>query len=315
RRPAPKALLVHHEAGTKFDPIFKQITGSYDAVSWVAEPERADIQIVAYNPLNPALPEGDAVVFAEDPKAGGAGYFDGNLVEEALPLMEGLNWQGLIARKGIAIPPKDGDGALLWQGARPMIFLRRGAATGGGRQLIFNFDAIESNAARLPAFAILLYRYFEEVRGAKVAEEAGNYECGQPLQFAFRLDADAPPLTLEWQRGTGESAERGSAEIPLSQARFTRAPESPAHFTLRQGEATLIRGSAHFADAREADLSKSAPFNDVAGQQAAIIESNAEPDSLWQLWLVLLVAALAASWWFVEKPEPGEAATDERVPG
>jgi hypothetical protein len=83
-----------------------------------------------------------------------------------------------------------------------------------------------------------------------------------------------------------------------------RAPRAPGFFTVRQGDVPLLAAAAHFADARESDLTAASAKNDVRGLEAVLVERNSEADSQWRLWTILVLAALLASWWFARKPRP-----------
>jgi hypothetical protein len=59
-----------------------------------------------------------------------------------------------------------------------------------------------------------------------------------------------------------------------------------------------LRGSAHFADAREADLSAAKPFQDLTSLKTIQTETVMESDPNWRLWLLVLLAAMLGSWWW-----------------
>src|SRR5439155_20000734 len=97
------------------------------------------------------------------------------------PLIDELNWQGLVCKESLQIPHTASDQVLLWQGPRALVFLQQSGAT---RQLVFNFDVAQSNATRLPAFPILIHRFVESLRDVKVAPESLNAEANQQLRIA-----------------------------------------------------------------------------------------------------------------------------------
>ena len=99
--------------------------------------------------------------------------------------------------------------------------------------------------------------------------------------------------------------------IPRNRADLIRAPDEAGFFEVRQGESDespglLLRGAAHFADTREADLSQAASRSDLAGIEQSLIEQHSEQDANWPLWLLLLLAVLLASWYFINRPSPSE---------
>ena len=90
----------------------------------------------------------------------------------------------------------------------------------------------------------------------------------------------------------------GAQTIPVAQAHLLRAPAQPGFFEVKQADVLLLRGAAHFADAREADLSAAKPFQDIDKLKVTQTETTMEADSYGQLWLLLLLAALLGSWWW-----------------
>lgn len=280
-RPQPKVLSLCPLEGKV--PVLAELFSRYAHLRIVGVPGESDLVAAVMTPSF-ALPEQRHGCFFQAPGDGTAPYLKGSIVAEAHELVEGLNWQGLLVRESKGMPRQSQDRVLLWQGERPLIVLRMMPA--GGRQLICQFDLETSNARKLPAFAVLLHRFLEDLREDKLAPEAANFDVRQHLTVAHRQDAEAGPLKL------------GEQEIPLAQARLLRAPARPGHFTVRQGETLLLTGAAHFADTREADLTEAKPFNELEQVKAVQIESLHEADPNWRVWLVVLVLLLLGSWWF-----------------
>jgi hypothetical protein len=258
-KPSPKTLSVTRAGSERFQALFEQI-------GRLAEPSAAtasdpDVTLAVYSPLTPALPRGAAAVFVED--VGQAGkLLTGLVVAETHPLMENLTWQGLIARDTLGVPFREGDTALLWQGDRPLIFLR---SQDGNPQLIFNFDVRHSNAARLPAFPLLLHRFFNQLRKEKPAYEAVNVETRQPLEIAGALSR--------------------------------RAPERPEFFSVHGSDnQLLLDGAAQFGDTRESDFSAAASgrSGDLAVETTR--QANARGAFLDPLWAALLAGLMFWNW-------------------
>ena len=242
-------------------------------------------------PSSLALPEDrHACVFTAPPNVAAAPYLTGRIVAESHALTDGLNWQGLLVRQGIVVPPAPQDRVLLWHGDRPLISLR--TTPGEKEHLLCHFDLVTSNARKLPALAVLLHRFFESVRRSKIAPESANFDLRQRLVVAHSTQPGATDLIRE-----GDAAQT----IPLAQARLLRAPMQPGFFSVKQGDAELLSGAAHFADAREADLSDAAPISELASATATHLESVHEADPAWRLWLLALLAALLVSWWFARE--------------
>ncbi|HET7239035.1 MAG TPA: BatA domain-containing protein, partial [Terrimicrobiaceae bacterium] len=188
-KPHLKPLAIRAADNEEFRALF-------DRILRVAEPvENAaggtpDISLEVSNPLSPSAVSRPAIIFAEDSGKPGK-LLSGPIVSENHSLMKDLNWQGLVARDTFGVAYRDHDSPLLWQGGRPLIFLR---ATDNAPQLVFNFDVRHSNAARLPAFGLLLHRFLSARRAEKVAYEAANVETRQRIAVAGVGPVVAPEM-------------------------------------------------------------------------------------------------------------------------
>ncbi|HUF61967.1 MAG TPA: BatA domain-containing protein [Verrucomicrobiales bacterium] len=289
-RPVLKRLRVGHSGGEVFRVLFDQVLGSFENVEEAEPGEDADLRLVRFDPLDPELPEGNAFVFVDDPLAGNA-YLEGRIVAEDDPLVAGLNWQAFLCRQSLQVSRKAGDSVLLWIGERPMILLR---GVPGRETLIFNFDIARSNGARLSAFVVLVHRFLERVRDAKVGLETANFETGQEIRLAFRRDPDAPPI--EFRADSAAGTERRTYEA--ERLRFLGAPLRPGFFEVTQGSEALLRGAAHFGDTREADLTKAA-FEDRLGDPASeVVRLHSREDAAWRVWILVALASALLSWCF-----------------
>jgi hypothetical protein len=190
------------------------------------------------------------------------------------PLVAELNWSGLLAAQGAGVPAAPGDETLVWQGDRPLIFLRR---QGAAPQLVINFDIHTSNAPELPAFILLLHRFAEQIRAAKFEAEARNFETNEAIAAASNPHLPAPVLA-----GTNEPA--------------FRAPGEPRFFQVTQGGQELLDGAAHFADVRVADFRTATSVNEVREESAQTLRRNSQPDALAPVWMLMLGLAMGASW-------------------
>ncbi len=166
----------------------RKFAGSVPQANIVGDPSQADARVDVFSPGAP--PIAHAILFAP-PVADSQTYLPGEPLAENHPLTSGLVWNGLLCKQTKAIPPMDGDQALVWQGDRPLIFLR---GDGAGRSLVVNFDVRQSNADRLPAFVVLLNRFLETVRAEKTAFERLNVETNQLLHIAG--DPTGPTLRM-----------------------------------------------------------------------------------------------------------------------
>jgi hypothetical protein len=293
-KPAPKRLLVSRTGAASAESLIAGLIGSLENTAQAAAGETPDLWFATYNPLAPAELPGVSIVLMNQEQVPGR-FFSGPIVASNHPLVADLDWQGLIARSTPSIPMAEGDLVLLWQGERPLVFLREGA---GKRQLIFNFDVASSNAPRLPAFIVLVHRFTALVRADKVAVELRNVELRQPLALAFDAKDGAPDLEVMTETGRGT--------IPLSRARQLRAPGEPGFFRVGQGGTVLLDAAANFADTREADLSKADSVSELGALPEAIRERQTEGDPVWFVWVLLLAAAMLVTWHYLgRKPQAG----------
>lgn len=298
--PRPKPLSYYLQRGRR-DPSGDELTqllarlGNLTRVGQAAE---ADLRILTWPPSLALEENQHACIFASPSRETNAPPLMGSIVAESHPLVEGLNWQPLLAREGMVIPHEKQDEVLLWQGSRPLITLRRTA--GNAWQLACHFDLSTSNARKLPALAILLHRFAERIRLEKIAKESANFDLRERLRVAYRKEPEAPDLSM--QKPSGEVI-----RIPAHQATLLRAPAEAGFFEIRQGEQTLLLGAAHFADVREARLTEAAPLDETGELKSTLMESRLEQDPAWQLWLLTVLAALLSSWWGRSKLSRAEA--------
>ncbi|MDG2122947.1 MAG: BatA domain-containing protein [Verrucomicrobiales bacterium] len=292
-RPQPKPLTLWKNPSIATNRAYTKLFKTFNNLGDASAPETADVTATSYLPTNPELPATNGFLFVKTPS--NAKYSTKPIVVENHPLTVDLNWQGLLARQhSLKIPARDVDETLVWQGEYPLVFLR---ATPSGRLLCFNFDLDKSNAAKLPAFVVVIHRFLESLRINKIAEEAANFETGQDLNFAFDVSAGAPQLSLRSRDRSGQTV---SETFPLMQATAIDAPPLPGFFEIYQGENRLLKGAAHFADTREADFTGAASRDDLVGISSSLVDEHTERDSLWRLWLLLSLAALLTSWHFTK---------------
>jgi len=298
-RPRPRQLAVVLPADELTLPAGQQfyaaIFHAMPGITVTADQAGADVIVANYNPLDPALPDKPACIFVRDPRPD-APVLKGTLLQERHPLADHLDWHPLLAQDALGIPPRAGDEPVVWIGERPVVFLRGPEAS---RMLCFNFDLRKSNARRLPAFVLGIHRFLEDVRSRTVREEWRNVECNQRLRCPVETDDRAAPVTLTWRSADNE----GRLSVPPAQAALLTAPEVPALIELRQGDRLLLKAGSHFADVREADFSTAASRQDLEGVESALVTKHSRADGAWRLWLGVLTAVLAASWYFIHRPE------------
>ncbi|RYZ13515.1 MAG: hypothetical protein EOO70_08530, partial [Myxococcaceae bacterium] len=212
--PKPKELKLFTATSPAFADLTDKLLHALDSATPTNDATTADLAITSYDPLDPVLPPGNSIIFVEDSTRTGA-YLKGGIVAEAHPLLDGLNWQSLLVRETIELDRLPSDTVILWQDKRPLIFLRDKPATDkqpASRQLCFNFDLRLSNAGNQPAFIVLLHRFAESIRAAKVAPASLNLETGQPVQLTTAAGA---PLEISFTDVAGKPS---TAAVPANRA-------------------------------------------------------------------------------------------------
>jgi Aerotolerance regulator N-terminal len=288
--PKPKSLDIFTAASPAFADLTQKLLRSLASTRPSNDAASSDLVITSYDPLDPILPDTNAILFVEDPTSAGK-YLKGGILAEAHPLMDGINWQALLVRETLQLPRRSEDRVLLWQEKRPLIFLRENE--GNQKVLCFNFDLRLSNATQQPAFIVLLHRFAESLRAAKIAAESLNLETAQSIRIA---SAPGIPVKVAATDSAGKSI-----PAPISNL----APPSPGFLTVTQGENTLLKAAVHFADTREADLTACAPAELNGLANSASLELHTSPDPLARLWVLILLAVLLIAWHFTslkEKP-------------
>lgn len=304
-RPEPRQLVIRPIVQPVLEEEALQVAQSigHSQILDASAPDNAplDIVISSYDPLRPALPADNAIVFMEHPLKQNQ-VVSGRLITTNHDLISHLNWEPLIVRQSLQIPRLQMDTVLLWQDTRPLILLRESP---GKQQLLFNFDLKGSNALRLPAFILLVHRFAEQVRARKPVLERKVLETGQPLELAVTPSAPAPgadpaaPLAPPVYRMVFQSwngLNDFEATIPPNEVARRRAPIFPGFLTVYRGEEKILEGSTYFADTREADLRNASSQNDMAGIGQSLVERHTQVDSNWTLWLLLLTLILMLSW-------------------
>jgi hypothetical protein len=280
--PRPKTLELYTATSPAFRGLTDKLIRSLASTNPTNDASTADLAITSYDPLDPTLPESNAILFVEDPTSAGK-YLKGGILAEAHPLMDGINWQSLLVRETLQLPRQQSDRVLLWQEKRPLIFLRE---NGGKRILCFSFDLRLSNATQQPAFIVLLHRFAEAIRTEKVSPQSLNLETSQPIRIATATEL---PVTIKATDITGKN-------VPSPPPQ--RAPSLPGFLTVTQGETPLLQAAVHFADTREADLSACAPTETEPLANTANLELHTAPDPFARFWVLILLAALLIAWHF-----------------
>ncbi|MES2661224.1 MAG: BatA domain-containing protein [Verrucomicrobiota bacterium] len=295
--PKPKTLALFTATSPAFADLTTKLLRALDSAVATNDAATADLAITSYDPLDPVLPPGNSIIFVEDSTRTGA-YLKGGIVAEHHPLLDNLNWQSLLVRETIELDRLPSDSVILWQDKRPLIFLREKPATAeqpASRQLCFNFDLRLSNAANQPVFIVLLHRFAESIREAKIAPTSAMLETGQPIKITT-----APDLPIQF---TATDLAGKSIPVPTS---TRQAPLVPSFLTIRQNDIGLLDAAVFFADTREADFTTCGKSDTAAAANQATIERHTRPDPYWRVWILVLIAALLVSWKFNAR-EPSTA--------
>jgi hypothetical protein len=258
-----------------------------------------DLQFDLGGNLAPASPGTSRVYFAADPAGDAPTEVHTHPAPEKDPLMDGLNWSGLLFHALPPVLPQPDDTTLMWDGAQPLVTLR--APPGQGQTLIFNFDPRHSNAAHWPAFVLLVNRFIEQARLRKPAFARDNFPAGQPLSLV--LPPGAKSTRLEVSPLDDKAARPPAADLAPNAAAQARAPSPPSFFTVQVDGKPWLDGASQFPDPRESDFRDAASIPLETRAQMTREEAHSHIDALTPLWLLALLAALLASW-----RETGQAA-------
>jgi Aerotolerance regulator N-terminal len=295
-KPSPKLINLAHD--TSLSPLAEKLQRSIPNLE-NASLENTDLALRSYDPLDPSPTAGNAIVFVRDTTQGGD-YLAGGIIAEKHPLMDGINWQSLLIRETIALDILQSDQGLLYQGKRPLIVLRTLPSIDNkpaAKQLLFNFDPRLSNIESQPALIVCLLRFCELIRAEKIAPAQINLETRQPLTIATHRLPDSPPLLLEETDATGKVLQR--LETPLG---ALTAPATPGFQLWRQDDEIFLTSATAFADTREADFRKCGQASTLDQATAQAIQAHSMRDPWWRYWLLALIAALIASWYYTNKP-------------
>lgn len=319
--PRPKPLTVAVEPGDAAAAFFRKLAEGVDGVTVVppAAEATATLRLARVSAAELGREPRGGIFWPPENASRTRDVASEPVTAERHPLVAGLTWQGWIGGGPTGYGMVAGDRALLWQGRRPLVLLRAaapveagGKAGGGGaptveaapapggsagRKLLLGFDWDASNAARLPATVLLLRRFLEAERDAQRAPYAANFDCGAPVALAGVPAEGECTVMFEPADAAGAVAPEVRRLAPAERAGL-RAPGRAGFFTVRRGEEVLVRGSAHFADARQGDFRAAERFAvEVRGERAAALERHTTADPWTAGWLALLAAAVLGSWW------------------
>ncbi len=280
-RPRPRPLLVTLGGGVDF---VRPVLASLPAIEEVDMVEGA-VRIFSATPSNFASLIYDGVaVMARDGDDSGARLRGGAVYAESHPLVEGLDWSGLVVPDQDGFILEEGDRPLVWVGAFPAVFLRE---RDGDSMLVFNFPIEASNASRLPAFVLSLGRHLERLRRGAEGVEQGNFLLREGLTAYLPEGAQ---FTLEHRALGQDAAETASLRFPL-------APSTPGFFQVRSGEEEpRLEGSSYFAEPRASNFLMASTLDETRDAVAQLRERQQWVDFRPSLWLLLALVAVLGSW-------------------
>lgn len=303
--PAPKPLRFAARLSPRFDGWLARLTRAVPGMAKAAVAETADLTIAADVTGDFPTVVGPVILLSSAEDAGAKTLAD-PVAAVRHPLVNGLAWDALSVQAVPMIPPKPDDTVLVWAGNTPLISLRPPAASGDAPakptatpQLVLHFNPNQSNWERLPAGAVLLLRYCEEVRRAKRATAREQLEPRQDL--APLLPADPrEDLVMETLDAAGTVG--ATQVLPRERRTAFVAPDEPGFVRVREGDTTLLEGAIAFADAREGDFRGCATR---LPEQGGVLARRAA-DALapwWPLVFLLMLAALLAAWAYAAREQ------------
>lgn len=294
-RPIPKTLLIHNSENEPLAELTQSIRNSFPNISITTKESESDIQVI--NSADLATIKSDSLSF-QQAQGKPTKYLTGNIVVEKHPLTEGLNWQALLVKEVPASAHTETDEVLLWQGNRPLIFVR--PLPNNKRCMIFNFALEHSNILKTEAAVILMLRFFEEVRDSKLSHQQLITETSQPLKLVSPPVSQQNPLTIEIINLEQDFETKGQTKTvrTYNRTRNLFAPDTPCFFNINHADKPLLSAANYFADTREADFSSCAESYLPASTNATAIDRHTTEDNLWRYWVSLALFSALASWYY-----------------
>ncbi len=282
-RPSPRRIRVCNALDGEDAKLVARVLAGIPAVETVPAGEPCDLRYARLGAPDVA-PGTPAVLFASGQSV--TKELSGPVLAEGHPYTADTGWQGLLAPRCSGAIAASTDAPLVWRGATPLVALR--ATVPGKPTLVVDFAPQDTNAAKLPAFVVLLRRHLESLREKLPVAYAVNTDTHRLLPIAH--DPKSGPLSV--RVGDGESAPLGALD-----AAVFRAPDRPAFFTVLQGGKPLVTGAAQFGDVRESDFTGCGESDTLAAREKALAHAASVPDPWRPLWLVALAALLLGAWY------------------
>lgn len=279
-RPAQEALTYRSAVRGKAGSLLQKILQGREARPDETNP-MLEIQATVSD-----LDKGVAGLVLRSPAEAEGNWSRKPVTVENHPLVQGLNFDGLLSSGPLDYLLCPEDEVLVWQKGQPLIFLHTGE---GEPKLVFTFDVGRSNADRLPAVILLINRYLDQVSRRL------------PL---YRSENVITHQVVELPRFEGEEVRQIRSEISLGgfpqtvdnrQAQL-RMPGNPGHFSLVQGNRILREYAVGFGDPHEGNLSRADARSTVQDRMETVQRKHSREDPLISLWIALIALILVCSW-------------------
>jgi len=307
--PSPKPLWFRHQLPDPLRWLPARLARSVPGLTEAVAGTPADLTLAAASDGRFPTVSGPAILMS------GAGTADAKTLAEPVvatrqPMVAGLSWEALAVQDVPMVPAQPNDVVLVWCGPQPLVSLRPlplppGMRAGGGpaQQLVLHFNPAFSNWERLPAAAVLLLRFCEDVRLAKRGTAREQLEPRQALAPLLPGDVRGD-LTVETLDLAGRVV--NSRKVPPNSLGGLRAPDEPGFLRVREGAIVLLEAAVAFADAREGDFSACAT-RDGTAQATSLSTAGDALSPWWPLVVLLVLIALLASWALAGKAADAQA--------
>jgi hypothetical protein len=284
-REEKRLLPVLMELPTHQQKIMRRLVASWGDTDLGGSGQRG-LQIEGHEqPSHRSLPKTSSIQLVVTPE-GTTRTNRGVIVPEVGGLASDLSWQGLLAAQTRLLPQFPTERPLLWQGGDPLISIVR---EGESLHLLIHFDLARSNAARHPAFVVLLARFGELVRG----NTPGSFKAIYPAGSAIRLFQDPKTDSPQFQP---VRLLQGIPYRPISPTPdgSTQLPQLPGYLS-SSGESSVLVGTS-FQNLRESDFRAARDFVELPQSLSTTQEQFSDPDPFTPFLLLLLPALLIALW-------------------
>ena len=298
---APKPITFKHQLPDALRWLPQRLGRSVPGLTEAGTGTMADITLAASSDGQFPTLTGPGVLMSAAGEAAAKTLAD-PIVAARHPLVAGLSWATLAVQEVPMVPAKTHDVVLVWCGLRPLVSLRPVPATAGTTpvpQLVLHFNPALSNWERLPAAAVLLLRYCDDVR---LAKRGTSREQLEPRQALAPMLPDDPRGGLTCETSDLSGKVLTTLTVAPNGLAGLRAPDEPGFLRVSAGATTLIDGAVAFADAREGDFRACA----TRKLQAEITSVSTPSDALapwWPLVILLVLGALLLSWAVTGKME------------